>query len=205
MEWVMASLQAMQGGPAYAAVFLALALTGFGLPVNEDVLLMAAAALTLAGVMDPVGLVLVAWCGVLCADALVFHWGRRFGPQLLTHRLAARALPPARLESMQRAVQRWGPGLLFAVRFLPGLRTPLLFAAGSMRLPYRQLFLFDGLGGAVELPLLVFAVRYVGGHWQQILDAVQRWQAVLWPLLALAAGAAWWAVRRRNRRSVPPN
>lgn len=198
----MAFLQSLQGAPAYALVFAVLAASGFGLPINEDILLMVAAALTLRGVMDPVPLVAVAWCGVLCADALIFHWGHRFGARLLEHRWAAHVLPPARLLAVQATMRRWGPGYLFLVRFMPGMRTALLFAAGSLKMPYRHLLLFDGAAGLIELPLLVFAVRLVGGRWQDILAGVQRWQSVLWPAvaaLAVVAALVVWLRRRRGR------
>ncbi|WP_427912547.1 DedA family protein [Ramlibacter sp. MMS24-I3-19] len=202
MDSVMAFLQSLQGAPAYALVYAVLAASGLGLPINEDILLMVAAALTLRGVMDPVPLVVVAWCGVLCADMLIFHWGHRFGARLLQHRWAARVLPPARMLAVQATMRRWGPGYLFLVRFMPGMRTALLFAAGSLKIPYRHLLLFDGAAGLLELPLLVVAVRLVGGRWQDILAAVQRWQSVLWPAVLLFAAAAvvvLWLRRRRQR------
>ena len=203
MDSAMEFLQSLQGAPAYGLLFAVLAASGFGLPINEDILVMVAAALTLRGVMDPLPLVAVAWCGVLCADALIFHWGHRFGARLLQHRWAARLLPPQRLLAMQATMRRWGPGYLFLVRFMPGMRSALLFAAGSLKTPYRHLVLFDGGAGLIELPLLVYAVRLVGGRWEQILAGVQQWQAVLVPAvvaLAAAAGLALWLRRRRQGR-----
>src|SRR4051812_41414237 len=108
MDSLLAFLQTLQGWPAYLLLFGVLAGSGFGLPVNEDLLLMAAAALSLRGVVDPLPLVAVAWCGILCADGLIFHWGYRFGAPLLRHRHAQRVLPPQRLEAMQRVMRRWG-------------------------------------------------------------------------------------------------
>ncbi|MGZ5269271.1 MAG: DedA family protein [Ramlibacter sp.] len=203
MDSVMAFLQSLQGAPAYALVAGVLAASGFGLPVNEDILLMVAAALTLHGVMEPLPLVASAWCGVLCADALIFHWGHRFGARLLQHRWAARMLPPDRLAVLQATMRRWGPAYLCLVRFLPGMRSALLFAAGSMKIPYRHLVLFDGGAGLVELPLLIYAVRLVGGRWQDILAAVQRWQSILLPAALLLAAGVWlglWLRRRRQGR-----
>lgn len=199
MDSVMMFLQSLQGWPAYALLFGVLAASGFGLPINEDILLLAAAALTLQGVMEPVPLIATAWCGVLVADALIFHWGHRFGAQLLAHRHLARLVPPARLAAMQSTMRRWGPGYIFAVRFMPGMRTALLFAAGSLKMPYRHLFIFDGSAALIELPLLVYGVRYVGGRWQEILARVQEWQGVLVPALLLGA-AVWLAVRWRAAR-----
>jgi membrane protein DedA with SNARE-associated domain len=202
MESALAFLQSLQGPPAYALLFTVLAASGFGLPINEDILLLVAAALTLQGVMEPVPLIVTAWFGVLCADTLIFHWGHRFGARALRHRYAARALPQERLLRMQDTMRRWGPAYLFAVRFMPGLRTALLFAAGSLKIPYRSLFLYDGLAAAIELPLLVYAVRYIGGNWQQLLAGVQRWQGwILGVGLALVVGA--WLVLRRRRHPPP--
>ena len=82
-ESLLAFLHALQGWPAYALVFAILVGSGFGLPMNEDLLLVAAAALTLSGVMEPLALVAVAWCGIVIADGLIFHWGRVFGTRLL--------------------------------------------------------------------------------------------------------------------------
>src|SRR5512133_1891589 len=187
MDSVMAFLQSLQGLPAYALLFAVLAGSGFGLPVNEDILLLAAAALTLQGVMEPLPLVAVAWCGILVADALILHWGHVFGADLLRHRLVARVVHPERLAAMQQTMRRFGPAYIFLVRFMPGMRTALLFAAGSLKTPYRHLFIYDGAAALVELPILVYAVRYVGGRWQDIVAALRPFQALLLPALLLVA------------------
>jgi membrane protein DedA with SNARE-associated domain len=87
---------------------------------------------------------------------------------------------------------------------MPGLRTALFFAAGSMKIPYRQFALFDGLAAAIELPLLVAAVRAVGGRWQAILEAAQQWQVVLWPLVFILLALALLYRRRRHRSQARP-
>lgn len=200
MEWVMGFLQSLQGAPAYGVLFGLLFASGFGLPINEDILLLAAAALTLRGVMEPVPLIAVAWFGVLCADALVFHWGHVFGARVLRHPHLARFIPEQRLAVVQQTMLRYGPAYMFLVRFMPGLRTTLFFAAGSLKTPYRYLFLFDGAAALVELPLLVYGVRYLGGRWQDIMAGVQRLQGVLIPgavLLGLALCLYVWQRRKR--------
>ncbi|HYF42099.1 MAG TPA: DedA family protein [Ramlibacter sp.] len=197
---VMAFLQSLQGLPAYALLFAVLVGSGFGLPMNEDILLLVAAALTLKGVMEPLPLIAVAWAGLVIADLLIFHWGRVFGSRLLEHRAAARLMPPERLAATQRTMQRWGPATIFMARFMPGVRTAVYFAAGSLKMHYRQQVLFDGAAAAIELPLLVYGVRYLGGRWEQILEQLQRFQAVLVPAMVLLAAAAWLYLRRRGRR-----
>jgi membrane protein DedA with SNARE-associated domain len=200
MDSVMTFLQSLQGLPAYALLLGLLFASGFGLPINEDILLLVSAALTLKGVMDPVPLMMVAWCGLLTADTLIFHWGHLFGSRLLGHRLLARLVPPARLAAMRARMLRYGPGYIFLVRFMPGMRTALFFAAGSLKLPYRQMLVYDGAAAMVELPLLVYSVRYVGGRWEEILAMVQRFQGWLGAGVLLLVLAAWLYGRRRARQ-----
>jgi membrane protein DedA with SNARE-associated domain len=196
---LMAFMQSLQGLPAYALVFGILVGSGFGLPMNEDILLVTAAALTLSGVMAPWPLIAVAWCGLLIADGLIFHWGRVFGARLIEHRWLSHAMPPRRLAAMQGFMQRTGPAAIFCARFMPGVRSAVYLAAGSLRLPYRQQFLYDGLAAAIELPLLVFAVRYVGGKWDQLLPDA-RWLPGALVAAALLLAVTAWALRRRARQ-----
>ncbi len=191
MQSLMNFLQSLQGWPAYALMFGLLVGSGFGLPVNEDILLLGAAALTFKGVMDPVPLVAVAGLGILIADTLIFHWGHRFGARLLAHSLFARLVPPARLAAMQAAMLRYGPAYIFAARFMPGLRTALYFAAGSLKMPYRRQLVFDGAAACVEVPLLVYGVRYVGGRWEEILGFVERFPAFLAAGIVLMLLGVW--------------
>ena len=187
-------MQSLQGLPAYATVLGLLVLCGVGMPINEDIVLLVAAALTLTAVMDPVPLMLVAWLGLIVGDGLVFHWGHRFGARLLRTPFFARIVPESRLADFQERIRRHGPMYIFVIRFLPGIRTPLFFAAGSLKLPYRYLFIYDGIAAMIELPLLVYSVRYVGGRWQEILTYVEHFQIYIVGAIVLAL--ALWLTRR---------
>jgi membrane protein DedA with SNARE-associated domain len=201
MESVWPFLQSLQGAPAYALMFGLLFGCGIGLPMNEDIVLLAASALTLKGVMDPVPLMVVAWFGLVGGDALVFHWGHRFGTRLLRRPFLARIVPPQRLEAMQNTMRRYGPAYIFVVRFMPGVRTALFFAAGSLKMPYRHLFIYDGLAALVELPLLVYGVRYVGGRWEEILAMIHRFQGVIVPAIVVLLLAVWLYRRTQNKKA----
>jgi membrane protein DedA with SNARE-associated domain len=196
---MMAFLQSLQGFPAYALLFALLFSCGIGAPMNEDIVLLAAAALTLKGVMEPVPLMVVAWFGLVAGDALVFHWGHRFGTRLLRHRFAARIVSEEKLVSLQDTMRRFGPAYIFVVRFMPGIRTALFLAAGSLKMPYRHLFIYDGLAAVVELPLLVYGVRYVGGNWEQIRALVERFQFVLLPAVVVVVVGLWLYARSKKK------
>ncbi len=200
MDAALQYLQTLQGLPAYGLVLGLLVACGIGAPMSEDLVLLIAAALTLTGVMDPLPLIAVAWVGVITGDALVFHWGHRYGARLWDSRNGRRLMPPGRLLALQDRVRRSGPFSLFMFRFVPGIRTALFFAAGSLKLPYRQLLLFDGAAALIELPLLVYSVRFVGGRWHEILALFERFQgAVVVTLLGVVG--AWMLLGWRRARA----
>jgi membrane protein DedA with SNARE-associated domain len=149
MEAALSFLHTLQGIPAYSLVL------GLLVACGVDIVLLVAAALTLSDVMAPLPLLVVAWCGLITGDALVFHWGHRFGARLLRTPFFARIVPEPKLLSLQERIRRRGPVYIFVIRFLPGIRTALFFAAGSMKLPYRYLFIYDGAAAAIELPFSI--------------------------------------------------
>ena len=193
MDTVLQFLQTLQGLPAYSLVLGMLVACGIGAPFNEDIVLLAASALTLSHVMEPVPLMVVAWFGLVIGDGLVFHWGHRFGARLLRTRFFQRIVSEDKLEEMQNRIRAGGPFYIFVIRFLPGIRTALFFAAGSLKLPYRHLFIYDGAAAVIELPLLVYGVRYVGGNWQEILTLIEHFQnyIVIAVMLAIATALLW--------------
>jgi membrane protein DedA with SNARE-associated domain len=199
MESIWPFLESLQGLPAYALTFGLLFGCGVGLPMNEDIVLLAAAALTLKGVMEPIPLMVVAWFGLVGGDGLVFHWGRRYGTRLLRIRFFARMISEERLQAMQATMHRYGPAYIFVVRFLPGVRTVLFLAAGSLNMRYRHLFIYDGLAALIELPLLVYGVRYVGGRWEEILGLIHRFQGVIVPAIVVLPLAVWLVRRYRSK------
>ena len=125
--------------------------------------------------MEPLPLIVKAWFGVMAADSLVVHWGRRFGSYLLRYRFPACRAPWARFAAMQQLMRRRKPACPFGVHLIPELRTTLLFAAGSLKTPYRQLPIYDAAAALIELPVLVYGARYLGARWEAIVGLVQRY------------------------------
>jgi membrane protein DedA with SNARE-associated domain len=63
------------------------------------------------------------------------------------------------------------------------------------------MLIYDGAAALVELPLLVYAVRYVGGRWEEFLALVQRFQGLLVPGILLLAVVVWLFSRSRSKNS----
>lgn len=182
--WIQ-KLNALQGFPSYSLLLLLLVGCGIGMPLNEDLLILAAASLTLTGLFDPLVLIVVCIVGVVVGDFLIFHWGRKYGTQLMKTRLGSKILNPEKFESFQKQMKSAGPYYLFVTRFLPGIRTPLFFAAGTLKFPYRSLWFYDTLAACIEVPLMVYAVRAVGGNWEKVVKTVHEFQSGVFALAGL--------------------
>ncbi|BBD79071.1 DedA family protein [Aerosticca soli] len=186
----------------YLAVFVALLLCGFGLPLPEDITLIAGGIITGLGYGNAHGMVGVTLAGVLIGDASMFLLGHHYGPRILKWRLIAWLLPPARYAAVQRQFERYGNRLMFIARFLPGMRTAVFVTAGAThRVGFLRFLLLDGLAALISVPLWVY-LGYLGAYRRAWLMAwIHRGQSSLWILSGVAAVVVlglWWRHRRRQ-------
>lgn len=140
--------------------FFVLLLCGLGLPVPEDIVLVAAGAL---GEIDRHSWLQVSalmYAGVMAGDSIIFLAGRHLGPRLMATRWFQRYLSEAKQAKVEAQFERFGSMVLFVGRFLPGLRAPIFFTAGSLKTRYLKFLLFDGLAALVSVPFFVWL-----GHW----------------------------------------
>jgi membrane protein DedA with SNARE-associated domain len=131
-----------------------------GLPVPEDIVLVTAGAL---GVIDGHHWIKVSalmYAGVMTGDSIIFLAGRFFGQRLMATRWFQRYLSTAKQQKVEVQFERFGSMVLFIGRFLPGLRAPIFFTAGSLKTKYVKFFFFDGLAALISVPFFVWL-----GHW----------------------------------------
>ena len=154
----------------YPIIFLMLLASGIGIPVPEDVPLIAAGVLADHGGL-PVPIAGLA-CGVfvLARDGIVFTLGRRFGADVLENRWAQRMVAPRTVRLAQRHLAERGALVVFAGRFLPGFRAAVFFAAGASGVRPRTFFLMDVLAASISVPFFV----WVGFAFSQNLPRIQQ-------------------------------
>jgi membrane protein DedA with SNARE-associated domain len=140
--------------------FMALILCGLGLPVPEDAVLVSAGAL---GEMDDrkwTEVSLLMYAGVMLGDSTIFLAGRYYGARLRAARWFQRYFSAGKQAKVEALFERYHSTVLFVGRFLPGLRAPIFFTAGSTRVRFWKFFLFDGLAALISVPFFVWL-----GHW----------------------------------------
>lgn len=140
--------------------FFVLLLCGLGLPIPEDVVLVAAGAMGENLGRSWLEVSALMYAGVLGGDSITFFAGRHVGGWVLTSRWFQRILSPQKQAKVVDFFERRGSAGLFIGRFLPGLRAPIFFTAGSMKVPFLKFLFFDGLAALLSVPVFVWL-----GHW----------------------------------------
>ncbi|MDA8099243.1 MAG: DedA family protein [Nitrospiraceae bacterium] len=146
-----------------AALFLLLILGGIGLPFPEDLTLIATGFLMANDIVRPFPALPVVYLGVLTADLLLYHIGKRFGRAVITHKRFQRILTPARLADLESRFRKNGFLFVLAGRHLIGLRPQVFLVAGIMRMRLRTFIAADALSAIGTLAVMI-GIGYTGGN-----------------------------------------
>ncbi len=158
----------------YLGLLVVLVLCGLGLPVPEDVALLAGGFLAHRGVTRYPVTLGVSLVGVVTGDGSLFFLGRRFGVGLLRYFGLGRPGAQRRIAHWQDFMRRHGHRAIFYARFLAGLRAVIYLSAGSLGVPPSRFFFYDVAGALISVPVVVslgylfgneleVVVRYIGG------------------------------------------
>ncbi|MDP6934295.1 MAG: VTT domain-containing protein, partial [Myxococcota bacterium] len=107
------------------AVFVALLLAPFGLPVPEDISLLVAGVLVHWDKAEVWQALVVGYLGVVIGDCFVWTIGRKVG--LHPSGLLPRLVGSEKIERITRFYDRFGDWAIVLCRQVPGLRAPAFF------------------------------------------------------------------------------
>lgn len=182
------------------AVFVALMLTPFGLPVPEEISLLVAGVLAEnSHVTVPVALA-VSYAGVLGGDMVAWTMGRKAGlhPKGFISRLVGRE----QIVQIEQFYRRWGAWAIVIARQLPGTRLPAFFFAGASGIPLTRFVMVDGTA-AVLTTIVFFSLGYIfADDIDNVLLWVNRFRSgsSTAALVAIAVFVVWIWWRRRKKR-----
>ena len=186
----------------YWGPFLVLVGAGCGLPVPEEVTMVGSGYLVHQGLVEFFPVVVVCWLATLIGDSVPFWLGRTLGHRALRLPVIGHILHPERFALIQQRFDRHGSWAIFTCRFLPGLRLPGFFGAGTMKMSYPKFLLFDGLGACIMVPIYVSIGRAFAHHIARLEQGVQN--STQWVGMALLIVLCFLIVsvlmRRRDRQ-----
>jgi len=188
---------------SYLGILVFLILTGCGLPIPEEVIIIAAGVMS-KGTLNPWMALACCLIGAVTGDVVMYALGRKFGRRILQRRGYLHSLLSAeREQEIEDKFRRHGMKVLFAARFLAGIRSPIYITAGILKVPFRRFLIADTLCALIVIPLF-FGVAYIfSEHIHLLWQWLRRAELAAAITLVLGAVAAWIIVRYvRKRRAA---
>jgi membrane protein DedA with SNARE-associated domain len=187
---------------SYLGIVVVLILTGAGLPIPEEVPVIAAGVASHSGQMQP-GLAL-ACCllGVIVGDCILYAIGYHFGRGLLNeYHWFSRSLTPEREKKIERLIACHGWKVFLVARLLVFIRSPVYVTAGILHIPFRRFLAIDAFCATIVVSTF-FGLSYAfAAHVDTIWKWIHSSQYAITILVVLGAGCvgAWFLFRRRIR------
>jgi membrane protein DedA with SNARE-associated domain len=178
----------------YLGLFLVLFLAGLGVPIPEEVPILASGVLAREGVVRWWLTVPVCLVGVLSGDVLLYWVGRHWGERVLGWRVVRYVMSRQREESLKDLYKRHGVKIIFTARHVMGLRSAAFLTAGIVRIPFGRFLAVDAAAALVGVPLSFGLAFFFTDQLESIVTdvhRVERWAV----LIALVAVAGWIAMR----------
>lgn len=203
-EYLISNLSQLDGWEAYCAIVGLLLICGLGVPLPEDITLIAAGILAALDSISLWGAMVAGFLGVLAGDAFLYTLGRLYGRKAFELPLIRSIMTPRRIILAERKIMRNSHFICFTARFLPGLRSPIFLMSGIMGVRPIVFYGLDGFAALISVPLWVLVGHWVGENLDKALQIAERVQlslaAVVLVLIAVYVGYRRWRKARRAQR-----
>jgi membrane protein DedA with SNARE-associated domain len=187
----------------HLGIFVVLLLGSLGVPIPEEMPIIAAAVLSHEGIVRWWLALPVCLLGVLSGDMVLYWVGRHWGEQVLNWRLVRRVLSPEREQWLKAAYRRHALKTVVTARHVMGLRAAAFLIAGSAGVPFWKFVVADVGAALVGVPLVFGLAYFFTDEFMAVMADVhraERWLALagLLVLAAMLAVSVW----RWQRRAV---
>lgn len=158
----------------YLIIFGILIICGLGLPLPEDIPLIASGYLIWQGSLHWLPTLFVTISAVLIGDTILFWIGRKIGVRYLEKRRSTSWANPERIRKVETWFKKYGAGVIFLARFVMGLRSVVFLLAGAMRMKYWIFLSLDGLAALLSVPLWIALGYWLSLHFGEDVSGFLR-------------------------------
>jgi membrane protein DedA with SNARE-associated domain len=189
----------------YAAVFGALLLESFGLPLPGETMLIAGALLAAQGGLRLGPLLITAWGAAVLGDNIGYAVGRFGGRRLIARYGARMGITESRLAMVEAFFQRYGGEVVLVARFFAVLRQLNGIVAGSVGMGWWRFLAYNAAGAALWVCAWGIGVYTIGERLGALVPWIHRlgYLAIGLAALVLVAGLVLHARRRRTGHAGP--
>lgn len=131
--------------------FAALILAPLGLPIPEEISLLAMGVLVGNGHAALVTAWICGFLGVTLGDLIAWYFGRTVG--LESTGFVSRLIGQQQIEDIEQFYRKYGDWAIVIARQIPGMRFPTFFFAGASAVSMGRFYLIDGLSALITVNL----------------------------------------------------
>lgn len=183
----------------YLAVFGAVMLEDFGLPVPGETALIVGAVFASQGQLNIVLVLFLGWLGAVIGDNIGYAIGRFGGRKLVIRYGKFVLIRGKRLERAESFFSEYGAVVVVVARFIEILRQLNGLVAGTMRMRWWRFLLFNMIGAALWIGLWGTIFYFLGEDLGNIISRYPTDIAVVGVGVAVIAIALYWSLRWRGK------
>ncbi len=180
----------------YSYIMFFMLLSGFGVPIPEEVTLIASGLIAYMamhpdlfpppeGVYNPVNLTtIMIWLSfcVIFADTIIYLLGYFHGKKILQWKIVKRFVSDEAMEKINEWFHKYSYFACGVFRFTPGIRFFGHIVCGMLRIPYWKFFLVDLIVVGTLTPLQLYFIATYG---DVILSTIKRFKMFILALIIL--------------------
>jgi len=171
MKWIEA------GG--YYVLFALLFLCGVGLPLPEDIPLIVSGILIAGGHMSWAGAAIVAWCGIIGGDVVLYSLGKKYGLNITKLPLIGHHVTKERIVKAEGLFEKYGIWVVAVGRLFAGIRGGMVVAAGAIRFNFVKFVIADGLAALVSGGIFMLIGYWFGQNMDLLHQKVKDFKIAL--------------------------
>lgn len=201
----------MQAGGLFVLFGLLFA-CGLGLPLPEDIPLTVAGFCVAKGYFHLAFAAIVAWCGIIGGDLMLYHFGKRYGLNVTKVPFVGKHVTEARIRQAEVLFDKYGILVVGVGRLFAGIRGAMVIAAGATRYSLAKFLIADGLAAIVSGGLFIALGHWVGAHLGSIdqlaqfrkekIGGIEHWVYLGLGVVAVGVVAyIWWRQKTRVKPS----
>jgi membrane protein DedA with SNARE-associated domain len=202
------SLDTVQGwfqAGGYFMLFGLLFACGLGLPLPEDIPLLLGGYFVAIGKMHIVWVGVLAWCGIIGGDCVLYWMSRRYGINITRVPMIGTHVTKERIYWAEKKFDQYGVWVVAVCRLFAGVRGAMVIAAGVVRFNFLKFVIADGLAALVSGGLFVYLGWLAGrtlGSLSDMRQKIQHYEHYV--VLGIAAAVVllvaylWWRHKRHK-------
>lgn len=194
----------------YSIVTTMMFLASFGLPLPEEVVIVALGLMVHMGKypdqyppppgveVQPLNLytaMAVCFFSIMISDFIVYYIGKKFGASPLVHKLFRKFLGEHSLEKSRTMIHKHRFLVPAIFRFTPGVRFPGHLSCGMMGISAWTFLAADGLAALISVPTQVYLFATYGEVILSTIKQIKHYALII----ALIAGALYLAVKLKQK------